>query len=61
MAKKVGLSYDTIHLIWRQHGLAPHRVGTFKLPKDPKFVEKLRDVVGAASGPAGEGAGHLGG
>jgi transposase len=45
MAKEVGVSHDTIHRIWKQHGLAPHRVETFKLSKDPKFVEKLRDVV----------------
>lgn len=46
MAKEVGLSHDTIHRIWKQHRLAPHRVETFKLSKDPKFVEKLRDIVG---------------
>ena len=45
MAKEVGVSHDTIHRIWKQHRLAPHRVETFKLSKDPKFVEKLRDVV----------------
>lgn len=41
MAKEVGLSHDTIHRIWKQHGLAPHRVETFKLSKDPKSVGKL--------------------
>lgn len=46
MAKEVGISHDSVHRIWKQHGLAPHRVQTFKLSKDPKFVEKLRDVVG---------------
>jgi len=46
MAKEVGVSHDTIHRIWQQHGLAPHRVESFKLSKDPKFVEKLREVVG---------------
>jgi transposase len=46
LAKEMGLSHDTIHRIWKQHGLAPHRVETFKLSKDPKFVEKLRDIVG---------------
>ena len=40
MAKEVGVSHDTIHRIWKQHRLAPHRVETFKLSKDPKFVEK---------------------
>lgn len=45
MAKEVGVSHDTIHRIWKQYRLAPHRVETFKLSKDPQFVEKLRDVV----------------
>ena len=46
MGRAMGLSYVSVHRIWKQHGLAPHRVETFKLSKDPKFVEKLRDVVG---------------
>src|SRR2546428_1915130 len=46
MAKVQGLGHTTIHRIWRQHGLQPHRVETFKLSRDRRFVEKLRDVVG---------------
>lgn len=46
MAKEVGLHPSTISRIWRSHGLKPHRVEYFKLSKDPRFVEKLRDVVG---------------
>ena len=46
LAKEMGISHVAVHRIWQQHGLAPHRVKTFKLSKDPKFVEKLRDVVG---------------
>ena len=46
LAKEMGISHVSVHRIWQQHGLAPHRVETFKLSKDPKFVEKLRDVVG---------------
>jgi transposase len=46
MAKEVGLHPSTISRIWRAHGLKPHRVEYFKLSKDPRFVEKLRDVVG---------------
>ena len=45
LAKEVGVSHDTIHRIWKQYRLGPHRVETFKLSKDPQFVEKLRDVV----------------
>lgn len=36
----------TVQRIWKQHGLQPHRVETFKLSRDPQFVEKLRDIVG---------------
>jgi len=46
MAKEVGISHLSVHRIWKQHGLAPHRVETFKMSKDLRFVEKLRDVVG---------------
>src|SRR5680860_848795 len=46
MAKKVGLSQSTISRVWRAFGLQPHRQESFKLSKDPLFVEKVRDVVG---------------
>ncbi len=46
LAKAQGLSHMTVQRIWKQHGLQPHRVETFKLSRDPHFVEKLRDVVG---------------
>jgi transposase len=46
MAKATGLSSATIQRIWKAHGLQPHRVETFKLSRDPRFLEKLHDVVG---------------
>ena len=46
MAKATGLSESTIGRIWRENGLKPHRVKTFKLSNDPRFVEKLNDIVG---------------
>ena len=46
LAKALGVSHMTVHRIWKQHGLKPHRVETFKLSRDPRFVEKLTDVVG---------------
>jgi len=46
MAKASGLSPTTIHRIWRAFSLQPHRSETFKLSKDPLFVEKVRDIVG---------------
>src|SRR5512132_3977648 len=46
MAKAVGISASSVQRIWRAHGLQPHRVQQFKLSNDPKFIDKLRDVVG---------------
>jgi len=46
MAQRSGLSPSTIGRIWKAFSLKPHRAETFKLSKDPQFIEKLRDVVG---------------
>ena len=46
MAKASGVSISSVQRIWRRHGLQPHRMRQFKLSNDPKFIEKLRDVVG---------------
>src|SRR5258707_10953047 len=46
MAKASGISVSAVQRIWRAHGLRPHKVEQFKLSTDPKFVDKLRDVVG---------------
>jgi hypothetical protein len=51
MAAAVGLSPASIQRIWKAHGLKPHRVRTFKLSRDPLFVEKLQDVVGLYLNP----------
>jgi DDE superfamily endonuclease len=51
MAKDVGHSPSTVHLIWRAFGLQPHRVEIFKLSSDPLFVEKVRDIVGLYLSP----------
>ncbi|BCH62336.1 hypothetical protein RvVAR0630_pl04780 (plasmid) [Agrobacterium vitis] len=46
MAKAAGISASAVGRIWKAHGLAPHRWRQFKLSNDPKFIDKLRDVVG---------------
>lgn len=46
MAKATGVSASSVQRIWRAHGLQPHRIKQFKLSNDPKFVAKLRDIVG---------------
>src|SRR5208337_4942767 len=51
MAKNQGMSKSTVSNIWRSHNLKPHRVKTFKLSRDPKFLEKLTDVVGLYLNP----------
>ncbi|WP_407114636.1 hypothetical protein [Bradyrhizobium sp. LMG 9283] len=47
MAKARSLSVSTVQPICRAFGLQPHRLGKFKLSTDPKFVAKVRDIVGA--------------
>lgn len=51
MAKKYGVSKDTVRRIWKQHNLKPHLIKTFKLSKDKQFLEKLYDVVGLYLNP----------
>ncbi len=51
MAKVVGMKPTTIHRIWRAFALQPHRSETFKLSRDPLFVEKVRDIVGLYLNP----------
>jgi hypothetical protein len=51
MAKSQGVSKSTVSNVWRSHNLKPHRVKTFKLSRDPKFLEKLTDVVGLYLNP----------
>ena len=51
MAKNQGVSKSTVSNVWRSHNLKPHRVKTFKLSRDPKFLEKLTDVVGLYLNP----------
>jgi transposase len=46
MAELTGLAISTVQKIWRAHGLAPHRLRTFKLSRDAQFASKVRDVVG---------------
>ena len=46
MARRCGLSQAAVSRIWRAFALQPHRVESFKLSKDPLFIEKVRDIVG---------------
>jgi transposase len=51
MAREVGLTQSAVSRIWRAFGLQPHRLETWKLSKDPLFIEKVRDVVGLYLNP----------
>ncbi len=51
MARAQGVSPATVQRIWNAHGLQPHRVKTFKVSRDPAFVDKLTDVVGLYLNP----------
>jgi transposase len=46
MAKRIGIGKDSVARIWADHNLKPWRVETFKLSTDPRFEDKLVDVVG---------------
>jgi transposase len=51
MAQAQGVSKSTISTIWRSHNLKPHRIKSFKLSRDARFLEKLTDVVGLYLNP----------
>jgi transposase len=46
LAQACGLSRSSVHRVWRAFALAPHRSETFKLSRDPLFIDKVRDIVG---------------
>ena len=51
MAEAQGVSRMTVHRIWKKYNLKPHLVRTFKVSNDPKFVEKVKDIVGLYLNP----------
>jgi len=51
LAQAQGVSKNTVNRLWQLHNLKPHLDRTFKLSRDPKFVEKLTDVVGLYLNP----------
>jgi transposase len=51
MATEAGMSQSAVSRIWRAFALQPHRTSTFKLSKDPLFIEKVRDIVGLYLSP----------
>jgi transposase len=51
MAAASKISASAVRRIWKAHGLQPHRYRQFKLSNDPKFADKLHDVVGLYVAP----------
>ena len=51
MARRTGMSQSAVSRIWRAFVLQPHRSETFKLSRDPLFIEKVRDIVGLYLNP----------
>ena len=51
LAVELGLSRMMVQRVWQKHGIQPHRVEKFKLSSDPRFEDKVRDVVGLYLNP----------
>jgi transposase len=51
MGAELGVSAASVSRHWRANGLKPHIVHGFKVSRDPKFVEKLEDIVGLYLSP----------
>ena len=51
LAEHLGLGATTIRRVWRCNGIKPHLSRTFKLSRDPRFEDKLLDVVGLYMNP----------
>lgn len=51
LARQLRISRMMVQRIWQRHNLQPHRVEKFKISNDPKFEEKVRDVVGLYLNP----------
>jgi len=51
LAREMDVSDSTVWRVWHAHGLKPHLVRGFKVSRDPKFVEKLEDIVGLYMSP----------
>lgn len=51
LAKRVGVSHNEIASIWRNWGIQPHRVESFKFSTDPELESKITDIVGLYMDP----------
>jgi transposase len=51
MAAQLDISAASVSRYWRANGLKPHLMRGFKVSRDPRFVEKLEDIVGLYLSP----------
>jgi transposase len=51
LAKDLNIDHMMIHRVWNTNQIKPHLFRTFKISRDPQFVEKLTDVVGLYLNP----------
>src|SRR5438094_4772154 len=51
LARQLRVSRMMVHRVWQRYDVQPHRVEKFKISNDPKFEEKVRDVVGLYLNP----------
>jgi len=51
MAKSANVSIHQVQQVWAAADLRPHRLKNFKISNDPKFAEKVVDVVGLYMDP----------
>lgn len=51
LANRLGINRDAVHRTLIEHDLQPHRLRTFNFSPDPRFEEKLLDVVGLYMNP----------
>jgi transposase len=51
MAKAQGVSEATVRRIWQRHNRKPHRLDSFQLSRDPRFLDKLVDIAGLYLNP----------
>ena len=51
LGRHLGISNGTIATAWREYGVQPWRVETFKFSTDPELVAKVTDVIGVYLAP----------
>jgi transposase len=51
MAKYAGVSIHHVQQVWAAADLKPHRLKSFKISNDPRFAEKVVDIVGLYMAP----------